>query len=276
VATGGSSATSSAERSSRKGATSKGFWGVNHNEAEEFMARVAFVTGGTRGIGAGIAKRLQKDGYDVAVCDVVDEQIVQFKEETGIPGYNINVADYNAVAEGVEKIEDEVGPIDILVNNAGITRDSRFVKMTREKNWDPVIAVNLTSAFNTCNVILPGMTERKWGRIINISSMNGQRGQFGQVNYSATKAGLIGMTRSLAMECARNGVTVNAVAPGVILTEMTGAMPKEILDAEVQKIPVQRIGQPEDIAAAVSFLATDDASFITGQTISVNGGSLMP
>ncbi len=257
-------------------AAGEGFWGVNHNEAEEFMARVALVTGGTRGIGAGIAKRLQKDGYEVAVCDVVDEQIVQFKDETGIPGYNINVADFNAVVEGVKKVEDEVGPIDILVNNAGITRDGRFVKMTREKNWDPVIAVNLTSAFNTCNVILPGMTERKWGRIINISSMNGQRGQFGQVNYSATKAGLIGLTRSLAMECARNGVTVNAVAPGFILTEMTGAMPKEILDAEVQKIPVQRIGTPEDIAAAVSFLASDDASFITGQTISVNGGNLMP
>lgn len=240
------------------------------------MARVAFVTGGTRGIGAGIAKRLQNDGYKVAVCDVVEEQITNFKEETGIPGYNINVADYDSVVEGVKKVEAEVGPIDVLVNNAGITRDSRFVKMTREKNWDPVIAVNLNSAFNTCNVVLPGMTERKWGRIINISSMNGQRGQFGQVNYSATKAGIIGFTRSVAMECARNGVTVNAVAPGFILTEMTAAMPKEILDAEVQKIPVLRIGKPEDIAGAVAFLASDDASFITGQTLSVNGGQLMP
>ncbi|MGZ8997097.1 MAG: 3-oxoacyl-ACP reductase, partial [Rhodospirillales bacterium] len=230
----------------------------------------------TRGIGAGIAKRLQNDGYKVAVCDVVEEQITNFKEETGIPGYNINVADYDSVVEGVKKVEAEVGPIDVLVNNAGITRDARFVKMTREKNWDPVIAVNLNSAFNTCNVILPGMTERKWGRIINISSMNGQRGQFGQVNYSATKAGIIGFTRSVAMECARNGVTVNAVAPGFILTEMTAAMPKEILDAEVQKIPVLRIGKPEDIAAAVAFLASDDASFITGQTLSVNGGQLMP
>jgi acetoacetyl-CoA reductase len=252
------------------------FWGSKQIEAEELMGRVAFVTGGTRGIGAGIAKRLQEDGYKVAVCDVVDEQIVKFKEETGIPGYNINVADYASVAEGVKKVEADVGPIDILVNNAGITRDGRFVKMTREKNWDPVIAVNLTSAFNTCNVILPGMTERKWGRIVNISSMNGQRGQFGQCNYSATKAGLIGLTRSLALECARAGVTVNAVAPGFILTEMTAAMPKDILDAEVQKIPVQRIGQPEDIAAAVAFLASDDAGFITGQTLSVNGGQLMP
>jgi acetoacetyl-CoA reductase len=240
------------------------------------MARVAFVTGGTRGIGAGIAKRLHNDGYKVAVCDVVEEQITNFKEETGIPGYNINVSDYDSVVEGVKKVEAEVGPIDVLVNNAGITRDARFVKMTREKNWDPVIAVNLNSAFNTCNVILPGMTERKWGRIVNISSMNGQRGQFGQVNYSATKAGIIGFTRSVAMECARNGVTVNAVAPGFILTEMTASMPKDILDAEVQKIPVLRIGQPEDIAAAVAFLASDDASFITGQTLSVNGGQLMP
>jgi acetoacetyl-CoA reductase len=240
------------------------------------MARVAFVTGGTRGLGAAIARRLQKDGCKVAVCDVVEEQIGKFKEETGIPGFNINVADYASVAEGLKKVEAEVGPIDILVNNAGITRDGRIIKMTREKNWDPVIAVNLGSVFNTCNVLLPGMTERKWGRIINISSMNGQRGVFGQTNYSASKAGIIGLSRSLAMECARAGVTVNVVAPGFILTEMSAAMPKDILDAEVQNIPVQRIGQPEDIAAAAAFLASDDAAFITGQTLSVNGGQLMP
>ena len=240
------------------------------------MARVAFVTGGTRGIGAAIASRLQKDGCNVAVCDVVEEQIGKFKEETGIPGFNINVADYASVAEGLKKVEAEVGPIDILVNNAGITRDGRIIKMTREKNWDPVIAVNLGSVFNTCNVLLPGMTERKWGRIINISSMNGQRGVFGLTNYSASKAGIIGLSRSLAMECARAGVTVNVVAPGFILTEMSAAMPKDILDAEVQNIPVQRIGQPEDIAAAAAFLASDDAAFVTGQTLSVNGGQLMP
>jgi acetoacetyl-CoA reductase len=171
------------------------------------MARVALVTGGTRGIGAAIAKRLKEDGHTVVVCDVVDEQLQKFTEETGIPAYKIDVSDYASVQAGVKKIEEEIGPIDILVNNAGITRDGRMVKMTREKNWDPVIAVNLTSAFNTCNIIAPGMTERGWGRIVQISSMNGQRGQFGQSNYSATKAGIIGFNRSIAAELARNGVT---------------------------------------------------------------------
>jgi acetoacetyl-CoA reductase len=249
---------------------------VQLSEAEEAMARVALVTGGTRGIGAAIAKRLKKDGYAAVVCDVVDEQLAQFKADTGIPAYKIDVSNYESVAEGVKKISEEVGPVDILVNNAGITRDARFVKMTREKNWDPVIAVNLTSAFNTCNVCLPGMTERKWGRIINISSMNGQRGQFGQTNYSATKAGIIGFSRSLAEEAARGGVTVNVICPGFILTEMTAAMPKEILDGEVKKIPMGRIGSPDDIAAGVAFLASEDAAWITGQTISINGGQLMP
>jgi acetoacetyl-CoA reductase len=240
------------------------------------MARVALVTGGTRGIGAAIAKRLKNDGYTVVVVDVVDEQIAKFKEETGIAGYKLDVSDTAAVQATVKQIEAEVGPIDVLVNNAGITRDARMVKMTRERNWDPVIAVNLTGVFNTCNAIIPGMTERKWGRVINISSMNGQRGQFGQTNYSATKAGMIGFSRSVALECANKSVTVNCIAPGFILTEMTGAMPKEILDGEVAKIPVGRIGQPEDIAAGVAFLASDDASFITGMTLSINGGQFMP
>ena len=240
------------------------------------MARVALVTGGTRGIGAAIGKRLKNDGYTVVVVDVVDDQIAKFKDETGIAGYKLDVSDTAAVQATVKQIEAEVGPIDVLVNNAGITRDARMVKMTREKNWDPVIGVNLTGVFNTCNAILPGMTERKWGRIINISSMNGQRGQFGQTNYSATKAGMIGFSRSVAMECARNGVTVNCIAPGFILTEMTGAMPKEILDGEVAKIPAGRIGQPSDIAAGVAFLASDDGSFITGMTLSINGGQFMP
>jgi acetoacetyl-CoA reductase len=239
------------------------------------MARVALVTGGTRGIGAAIAKRLKEDGHTVVVCDVVDEQLQKFTEETGIPAYKIDVSDYASVQAGVKKIEEEVGPIDILVNNAGITRDGRMVKMTREKNWDPVIAVNLTSAFNTCNIIAPGMTERGWGRIVQISSMNGQRGQFGQSNYSATKAGIIGFNRSIAAELARNGVTCNVVAPGFILTEMTEAMPKEILESEVKKIPCARIGQPDDIANAVAFLVDEKSGWITGETLSVNGGQLM-
>ncbi|TVR96406.1 MAG: SDR family oxidoreductase [Rhodospirillales bacterium] len=240
------------------------------------MARVALVTGGTRGIGAAIAKRFKEDGHTVVVCDVVQDQIDKFSAETGIAGYSIDVSDYNSVKAGVEKIEQEVGPIDILVNNAGITRDGRMVKMTREKNWDPVIAVNLTSAFNTCNIIAGGMADRKWGRIIQISSMNGQRAQFGQSNYSATKAGIIGFNRSIAAELARNGVTCNVICPGFILTEMTAAMPKEILDGEVKKIPCGRIGEPEDIAKAASFLASEDAAWITGETISVNGGQHMP
>ncbi|HSO41615.1 MAG TPA: 3-oxoacyl-ACP reductase [Rhodospirillales bacterium] len=239
------------------------------------MARVAVVTGGTRGIGAAIAKRLKSDGFSVAVVDVVDEQIESFKNETGIPGYNINVADYAAVEAGFKKIDEEVGPIDVIVNNAGITRDARFVKMTREKNWDPVIAVNLSAAFNTCRVAAPGMAERGWGRIVNISSMNGQRGQFGQTNYSASKAGIIGLSRSLAVELAKGGTTVNVVSPGFILTEMTAQMPKEILDGEVKKIPCNRIGSPDDIAHAVSFLCSEGASWITGETLSVNGGQLM-
>jgi len=239
------------------------------------MARVALVTGGSRGIGAAIAKRLKADGHTVVVCDVVDEQLADFEKETGIKGYNIDVSNHASVTAGVQKIEAEVGPINILVNNAGITRDGRMVKFTPEKNWDPVVAVNLTGAFNTCNVIGGGMAERGWGRIVNISSMNGQRGQFGQSNYSATKAGIIGFTRSIALELARGGVTANTLCPGFILTEMTGAMPVEILEGEVKKIPMGRIGQPDDIAAGVSFLASDDAAWITGETLSINGGQLM-
>jgi acetoacetyl-CoA reductase len=239
------------------------------------MARVALITGGTRGIGAAIAKRLHKDGYKTVVCDVVDDQIAAFQSETGIPGYNIDVSSHPAVAEGVKKIEAEVGPIDILVNNAGITRDAIMVKMTREKNWEPVIAVNLGSVFNTCNVILPGMNARKWGRIINISSMNGQRGQIGQANYCASKAGVIGYSRAVALEAARNGITVNVICPGFIKTEMTAAMPAEVLEGAVKQIPLGRIGMPDDIAAGVAFLANEDAAWITGHTLSINGGQFM-
>jgi acetoacetyl-CoA reductase len=239
------------------------------------MARVALVTGGTRGIGAEIAKRLKADGNTVVVCDVVDEQLESFTKETGIPGYNINIADIDSVKAGVAKIEADVGPIDILVNNAGITRDGLMVKMTREKNWDPIIAVNLGGTFNMCNVILPGMNERKWGRIVNISSMNGQRGQPGQTNYSATKAGIIGFSRSLALEAARAGVTVNCVCPGFTLTEMTAQMKPEMLEAMVKMIPLGRIGQPADIANGVSFLCKDESGWITGETMSINGGQFM-
>ncbi|MCA8932936.1 MAG: 3-oxoacyl-ACP reductase [Rhodospirillaceae bacterium] len=238
------------------------------------MSRVALVTGGTRGIGAAIAKRLKADGLTAVACDVVADQLKAFEAETGIPGYEINVADYASVEAGVAKIEAEVGPIDILVNNAGITRDGQMFKMDPVAQWEAVLRVNLFGVFNTCRAISGGMRGRNWGRIINISSMNGQRGQFGQSNYSAAKAGMIGFTRSIAMELAGKGVTCNCVAPGFILTEMTGAMPPEILDGEVKKIPVGRIGQPDDIASAVSYLAKDEAAFITGQTISVNGGQL--
>jgi acetoacetyl-CoA reductase len=238
------------------------------------MARVAVVTGGTRGIGAAIAKGLKAAGYNVAVCDVVDDQIAQFKDETGIPGYNIDVASFESVEAGFKQIESEVGPIDILVNNAGITRDGQMFKMDPVKQWEAVIKVNLFSVFNTCRVASPGMRDRKWGRIINISSMNGQRGQFGQSNYGAAKAGMIGFTRAIAVELGSRGITCNCVAPGFILTEMTGAMPKEILDGEVKKIPAGRIGQPDDIANMVVYLASEEASFITGATMSVNGGQL--
>ncbi|MCW5699928.1 MAG: 3-oxoacyl-ACP reductase [Rhodospirillales bacterium] len=239
------------------------------------MARVALVTGGTRGIGAAIAKKLKEDGNTVVVCDVVEDQIKSFADATGIAGYNINIADHASVAEGAEKIKSDVGPVDILVNNAGITRDGIMTKMTREKNWDPIIAVNLGGVFNTCNVFLPGMNERKWGRIVNISSMNGQRGQPGQTNYSATKAGVIGFSRSLALEAARSGVTVNCICPGFILTEMTAAMKPEMLEAMVKMIPLGRIGQPEDIANGVSFLTQESSGWITGETMSINGGQFM-
>jgi acetoacetyl-CoA reductase len=245
-------------------------------QEEERMARVALVTGGTRGIGAAIAKRLKQDGHTAVVCDVVDEQLKKFADETGIKSYNINVADHDSVVAGVKRIGEEVGPLDILVNNAGITRDGIMVKMTRDRNWDPVIAVNLGGVFNTCNVVLPGMNERKWGRIINISSMNGQRGQPGQTNYSATKAGIIGFSRSLALEAARAGVTVNCICPGFILTEMTAAMKPEMLEAMVKLIPLGRIGQPDDIANGVSFLASEASGWITGETLSINGGQHMP
>ncbi|MEO5373796.1 MAG: acetoacetyl-CoA reductase [Alphaproteobacteria bacterium] len=240
------------------------------------MARVALVTGGTRGIGAAIAKAMKAAGHTVTVCDVVDDQIAKFKSETGIEGFKIDVGDFASVEAGVKQIESTVGPIDIVVNNAGITRDGFLHKMDPVKQWQAVINVNLGSAFNTARCCVPGMRDRGWGRIINISSMNGQRGQFGQANYSAAKAGMLGLTKALAQEVANKNITVNAICPGFILTEMTGAMPPDVLKAEVAKIPLGRIGQPDDIASMVVYLASEGAGFITGQTMSVNGGQLMP
>lgn len=246
----------------------------------ELHNEIALVTGASRGIGRAIAETLGRAGATVvgtATSQAGAESIDAAFAAAGVCGRGVvlDVASDAGVEAACADIAGREGPITILVNNAGITRDGRMVKMTREKNWDPVIAVNLTSAFNTCNVVAPGMAERGWGRIVQISSMNGQRGQFGQSNYSATKAGVIGFNRSIAAELARNGVTCNVVSPGFILTEMTAAMPKEILDSEVKKIPCARIGQPEDIANAVAFLVDEKSGWITGETLSVNGGQLM-
>lgn len=240
------------------------------------MARTALVTGGTRGIGASIAKALKDAGHTVVVADIVDDQLTSFESETGIRGFKMDVSDFDSVQSAMAQVEEAVAPIDILVNNAGITRDGFMHKMDPVKQWDSVIKVNLSSVFNTCRVLAPGMRDRGFGRIVNITSMNGQRGQFGQSNYSAAKAGMIGFTKAIAQELANKGITANCVAPGFILTEMTAAMPSEILDAEVKKIPMGRIGQPADIASMTVFLASEEAGWITGQVMSVNGGQLMP
>jgi acetoacetyl-CoA reductase len=237
------------------------------------MARVALVTGGTRGIGAAICKALKAEGYSVAANYAGnDEAANAFKEETGIPVYKWSVADYDACVEGAKKVEAELGPIDVLVNNAGITRDGMFHKMTPQQ-WKEVIDTNLSGLFNMTHPVFPGMRSRGFGRIINISSVNGQKGQMGQVNYSASKAGDIGFTRALAQEGAFKGVTVNAVCPGYIGTEMVRAIDEDVLKKNIiPQIPVGRLGEPEEIARCVSFLASDDAGFITGSTISANGG----
>ena len=237
------------------------------------MARVALVTGGTRGIGAAICKALKAEGYSVAANYAGnDEAANAFKEETGIPVYKWSVADYDACVEGAKKVEAELGPIDVLVNNAGITRDGMFHKMTPQQ-WKEVIDTNLSGLFNMTHPVFPGMRSRGFGRIINISSVNGQKGQMGQVNYSASKAGDIGFTRALAQEGAFKGVTVNAVCPGYIGTEMVRAIDEDVLNKKIiPQIPVGRLGEPEEIARCVSFLASDDAGFITGSTISANGG----
>ncbi|CEG10346.1 3-oxoacyl-[acyl-carrier-protein] reductase FabG [Afipia felis] len=240
------------------------------------MTRTALVTGGTRGIGAAISKALKGAGYNVAASYAGnDEAAAKFKAETGIAVYKWDVASFDACAAGVKKVEAEVGPVDVLVNNAGITRDTPFHKMTLDQ-WNAVINTNLGSLFNMSRQVIEGMRARKFGRIINISSINGQKGQFGQVNYSASKAGDIGFTKALALETARGGITVNAICPGYINTEMVQAVPKDVLEQKILPlIPVNRLGEPEEIARAVVFLAADDSAFITGSTLSVNGGQYL-
>jgi acetoacetyl-CoA reductase len=236
------------------------------------MARVALVTGGSRGIGAAISKALQADGCTVAATYAGnDEAAAKFTEETGIKTYKWNVGDYESSAAGIASVEEELGPIDIVVANAGITRDAPFHKMTPQQ-WQEVIDTNLTGVFNTIHPIWPGMRERKFGRIIVISSINGQKGQFAQVNYAATKAGDLGIVKSLAQEGARAGITANAICPGYIATEMVMAVPEKVRESIIGQIPTGRLGEPEEIARCVSFLASDDAGFINGSTISANGG----
>ncbi|MCC0029659.1 MAG: acetoacetyl-CoA reductase [Brucellaceae bacterium] len=237
------------------------------------MGRVALVTGGSRGIGAAISKALKDAGYTVAATYAGnDEAAAAFTAETGIKTYKWDVSSYDACAEGIGKIEAELGPIEVLVNNAGITRDAMFHRMTPDQ-WNAVINTNLTGLFNMTHPVWNGMRDRKFGRVINISSVNGQKGQAGQANYSAAKAGDIGFTRALAQEGARAGITVNAICPGYIGTDMVKAIDQKVLDERIiPQIPVGRLGEPEEIARCVVFLASDDAGFITGSTISANGG----
>jgi acetoacetyl-CoA reductase len=240
------------------------------------MARTAVVTGGSRGIGAAISKALKQAGYNVAAnYGGNDEAAAKFKQETGIPVFKWDVSSYEACTEGLKAVESEVGPVDILVNNAGITRDTMFHRMKPEQ-WYQVINTNLNSLFNMCRPVIEGMRERSFGRIINISSINGQKGQMGQANYSAAKAGDIGFTKALAQENATKGITANVIAPGYIATEMVMAVPKDVLEKNIiPQIPVRRLGQPAEIARIVVFLASDDAGFITGSTIAANGGQYM-
>lgn len=236
------------------------------------MGRVALVTGGSRGIGAAISVALKAAGHKVAANYAGnDEAAAAFTKETGIPTFKWSVADYDACVAGIQKVEAEIGPVDVLVNNAGITRDAPFHKMTPQQ-WREVIDTNLSGVFNMTHPVWPGMRERKFGRIITISSINGQKGQFAQANYSAAKAGDLGFTRALAQEGARAGITVNAVAPGYIATDMVMAVPEKVRESIIAQIPVGRLGEVGDIARCVVFLASDDAGFITGSTISANGG----
>ena len=237
------------------------------------MARVALVTGGTRGIGHAISIALKNAGYRVAASYAGNDAAAQaFQAETGIPVYKFDVSSYEASEKAIKQVEKDLGPIDVLVNNAGITKDTMFHKMSKEQ-WDAVIGTNLNGLFNVTRPVWEGMRARKFGRVINISSINGQKGQMGQVNYSASKAGDIGFTKALAQEGARAGITVNAICPGYIATEMVKAVPQSVMDKSIlPQIPVGRLGEPEEIARCVVFLASDNAGFITGSTITANGG----
>lgn len=235
------------------------------------MSRTALVTGGTRGIGRAISEGLKAKGYDVAAnFGGNEEAAAQFEQETGIKCYKFDVSDYDAVGAGLAQIESELGPVEVLVNNAGITWDAPFHKMSKDQ-WDRVIDVDLSSAFNLTRQVWESMRERGFGRVINISSINGQKGQFGQVNYSAAKAGLIGFTKALAQEGAKKGITVNVVCPGYIDTEMVRAVPEKVLESIISTIPVGRLGKADEIASMCAYLASDEAAFITGATMTVNG-----
>jgi acetoacetyl-CoA reductase len=239
------------------------------------MARVAIVTGGTRGIGEAISVALRDAGMTVAANYAGNEQKAQeFTGRTGIKAYKWDVGDFDACVAGVQQVESELGPVDVLINNAGITRDGTMKRMTRQA-WEEVIDVNLGGCFNMAKAVWDGMNSRKFGRVVNIGSINGQAGQYGQVNYAAAKSGIHGFTKALAQEGARAGITVNAIAPGYIDTEMVAAVPPEVLEKIVAKIPVGRLGKAEEIARAVAFLCAEDAGFITGSTLSINGGQHM-
>ena len=239
------------------------------------MSHTAIVTGGTRGIGAAISVALSEDGHKVAATYAGNDEAAEaFKTETGISVYRFDVADFDQCAESVAKIETDLGPINILVNNAGITRDGTLHRMNFEQ-WNAVLQTNLSSCYNMCRNVIDGMRERGFGRIVNIGSVNGQAGQYGQVNYAAAKSGIHGFTKALALEGAAKGITVNAIAPGYVDTDMVPAVPEKVLEKIIATIPVGRLGYASDIARAVQFLVADDATFITGSTLSINGGQHM-
>jgi len=239
------------------------------------QGRVAVVTGGTRGIGRAISVALKNAGYTVAANYAGnDEAAKAFEQETGIRAFKFDVSDFKACETGMKQIAEDLGPVDVLVNNAGITRDTTLHRMTYEQ-WEQVIHTNLTSCFNMCRLAIDGMRERNFGRIVNIGSINGQAGQYGQVNYAAAKSGIHGFTKALAQEGAAKNITVNAIAPGYVDTDMVRSVPANVLEKIIAKIPVGRLGRADDIARGVLFLVADDAEFITGSTLSINGGQHM-